>query len=61
MAEVGAFVGDTANYFAIRGIMKVIVTDPYPGAYEELVDIIRMNGLKGKIYLLSIAVRDKER
>ena len=41
VVDVGAFVGDTAIYLAIKGAKKVIVIEPHPGAYEELVENIR--------------------
>jgi len=50
----------TAIYFAIKGAKKVIAIEPHPGAYEELVENIRINGLEGKIVPLNIAVGDKE-
>ncbi|MCG2908007.1 MAG: FkbM family methyltransferase [Sulfolobales archaeon] len=50
----------TAIYFAIKGAEKVIAIEPHPGAYEELVENIRINGLEGKIVPLNIAVGDKE-
>jgi len=60
IVDIGAFVGDTAIYFAIKGAKKVIAIEPHPGAYEELVENIRINGLEGKIVPLNIAVGDKE-
>ena len=50
----------TAIYFAIKWAKKVIAIEPHPGAYEELVENIRINGLEGKIVLLNIAVGDKK-
>jgi len=50
----------TAIYFAIKGAEKVIAIEPHPGAYEELVENIRINGLEAKIVPLNIAVGDKE-
>jgi Predicted methyltransferase len=60
VVDIGAFVGDTAVYFAIKGAKKVIAIEPHTGAYEELVENIRINGLEGKIVPLNIAVGDKE-
>jgi len=60
VVDIGAFVGDTAIYFAIKGAEKVIAIEPHPGAYEELAENIRINGLEAKIVPLNIAVGDKE-
>jgi len=40
VVDIGAFVGDTAIYFAIKGAEKVIAIEPHPGAYEELAENI---------------------
>ncbi|MCG2872343.1 MAG: FkbM family methyltransferase, partial [Sulfolobales archaeon] len=49
IVDIGAFVGDTAIHFAIKGAEKVIAIEPHPRAHEELVENIRINGLEGKI------------
>lgn len=60
VVDIGAFVGDTAIYFALKGAKKVYAIEPHPGAYEELVENIRINALEEKIFPLNIAVGDKE-
>jgi len=59
IVDIGAFVGDTAIYFAIKGAKKVIAIEPHPGAYEELVENknIRINDLEGKIVPLNNSCR----
>jgi FkbM family methyltransferase len=47
--DVGAFVGDSAIYFALRGAEKVIAIEPHPGAYQELLENIRLNNMEDKI------------
>jgi hypothetical protein len=42
VVDVGAFVGDSAIYFALKGARKVIVIEPHPGAYKEMLDNIRL-------------------
>jgi FkbM family methyltransferase len=49
VVDVGAFVGDTAIYFALRGAKSVIAIEPHPKAYEEMVENIRLNGLEDVI------------
>jgi FkbM family methyltransferase len=50
LVDIGAFVRDAAVYFAIKGAKKVIVITPHTGAYEELVENIRINSLEERIY-----------
>jgi FkbM family methyltransferase len=47
--DVGAFIGDSAIYFALRGASKVIAIEPHLGAYAEMLDNIRLNNLKNRI------------
>ena len=47
--DVGAFVGDSAIYFALKGARKVIAIEPHPGAYAEMLDNIRLNNLEDVI------------
>jgi len=49
VVDVGAFVGDSAIYFALKGARKVIVIEPHPGAYKEMLDNIRLNNLENII------------
>ena len=41
--DVGAYIGDSAIYFALKGARKVIAIEPHPGAYAEMLDNIRLN------------------
>jgi FkbM family methyltransferase len=47
--DVGAFVGDSAIYFALRGARRVIAIEPHPEAFKEMVENIRLNKLEGVI------------
>jgi FkbM family methyltransferase len=49
VVDVGAFVGDSAVYFALKGARRVIAIEPHPGAYAEILDNIRLNNLEGVI------------
>jgi len=49
VVDVGAFVGDSAIYFALRGAKKVIAIEPHPGAYAEMLENIRINNLESVI------------
>jgi FkbM family methyltransferase len=47
--DVGAFVGDSAIYFALRGAKRIIAIEPHPGAFAEMLDNIKLNNLEGVI------------
>jgi FkbM family methyltransferase len=49
VVDVGAFVGDSAIYFALREARKVIAIEPHTGAYKEMLDNIRLNNLENII------------
>jgi len=49
VVDVGAYVGDSAIYFALRGAKKVIAVEPHPGAFAEMLDNIKLNNLEGVI------------
>jgi FkbM family methyltransferase len=49
VVDVGAFVGDSAIYFALRGARKVIAIEPHPEAYKEMLNNIRLNNLENII------------
>lgn len=56
VVDVGAFVGDSAIYFALKGARKVYAIEPHPEAYEEMLMNISLNGLGDKIMPINIAV-----
>jgi FkbM family methyltransferase len=49
VVDVGAFVGDSSIYFTLRGAKKVIAIEPHPGAFEEMLENIKLNNLEDKI------------
>jgi FkbM family methyltransferase len=49
IVDVGAFVGDSAIYFVLKGARKVIAIEPCPGAYAEMLDNIRLNNMESVI------------
>jgi FkbM family methyltransferase len=49
VVDVGAFVGDSAVYFALRGARKVIAIEPHPSAFVEMLDNIKLNNMEGVI------------
>lgn len=47
--DVGAFVGDSAIYFILKGAKRVIAVESHPKAYKELIENIRLNGFEERI------------
>ena len=54
--DVGAFVGDTAIYFALKGAKKVYAVEPHPGAYAEMLENIKLNNMEGKVVPINAAL-----
>jgi FkbM family methyltransferase len=44
--DVGAYIGDSAIYFALRGAKKVIAIEPHPLAFKEMLENIKLNNLE---------------
>ena len=59
VVDVGAFVGDSAIYFALKGAKRVIAIEPHPGAYAEMLENIRLNNLEGVIVPLNAGLAGK--
>jgi len=57
--DVGAFVGDSAIYFASRGAKKVIAIEPHPGAFREMLDNIKLNNLENVVVPLNVGLASK--
>jgi FkbM family methyltransferase len=57
--DIGAFIGDTAIYFAGMGAKKVIAFEPAPPLYEMAVKNVRMNRLDNIISVKKEAVGEK--
>ena len=44
--DIGASIGDTAVYFALRGAREVVAFEPYPFPYQFALRNVEANGLK---------------
>lgn len=55
VADIGAFIGDTAIYFAIQGA-KVYSYEPQKEAYRLALENIKLNGLQERVQIYNIAV-----
>ena len=47
--DVGANIGDSSIYFALKGAKKVIALEPLPANYEMAVKNIELNNFKNII------------
>jgi len=59
VVDIGAYVGDSAIYFALKGAKKVIAIEPHPGAYAEMLDNIRLNKLESVIIPVNAGLASK--
>jgi len=59
VVDVGAYVGDSAIYFALRGAKRVIAVEPHPGAFAEMLDNIKLNNLEGVIIPINAGLASK--
>jgi FkbM family methyltransferase len=53
VVNVGAYTGDSAIYFALRGAKKVIAIEPRSNAFNEMLENIRLNNLEDGIIPIS--------
>ena len=51
--DIGANIGDSAIYFALKGAKHVYAFEPYPYSYNIANKNIRLNGLQDKITLVN--------
>ena len=59
VVDVGAFVGDSAIYFASRSAKKVIAVEPQPMAYKEMLENIKLNDLENMIIPINAGLASK--
>jgi len=57
--DVGAFIGDTAVYFALRGARQVVAFEPYPFPYEFVPKNVQANGL-GNVRVINAGVSGRD-
>ena len=58
--DIGANIGDTSIYFALRGAKKVIAVEPAPKTFQAAKKNVEQNGLSNKIVLVMAGCSDKE-
>lgn len=59
VVDVGAFIGDSAIYFALKGAKKVFAVEPHPGAFAEMLDNIRLNNMENVIIPINAGLASK--
>jgi len=47
--DIGAYIGNSAIYFALKGARKVIAIEPHFGAFAEMLDNIKLNNMENVI------------
>ncbi len=58
--DIGANIGDSAIYFALKGAKHVYAFEPYPYSYRIAMQNIKLNKLQGRITLLNKGCGGKE-
>jgi hypothetical protein len=53
VVDIGAGVGDSTVYFALRGARRVIALEPEETYYGELVENVELNGVKDRVIALN--------
>ncbi|ADN49859.1 FkbM family methyltransferase [Vulcanisaeta distributa] len=59
VVDVGAFIGDSPIYFALRGAKKVYAIEPHPDAYKIMLENIMINNMEDKIVPINAALSSK--
>jgi FkbM family methyltransferase len=59
VVDVGAFVGDSAIYFALKGAKRVLAIEPHPGAFSEMLDNIKLNNMENVIIPINAGLASK--
>ena len=59
VVDIGAFIGDSAIYFALKGARKVYAVEPHPSAYTEMLGNIKLNNMEGKVVSINAALGSK--
>ncbi len=59
VVDIGAYVGDTAICFAMRGARHVYAFEPYPFSYNTAMKNVELNKLGDRVTLINKACSDK--
>ncbi|AWR93971.1 FkbM family methyltransferase [Acidianus brierleyi] len=58
--DIGANIGDSAIYFAVKGASHVYAFEPLPSIYEVALRNVKLNNLEDKITLINAGVSSKD-
>ncbi len=59
VVDIGANVGDSSIYFALKGARKVVGVEPLPSVYARAIENVKLNHLEDKIFLINAALGSK--
>jgi len=59
VVDIGANVGDSSIYFALKGARKVVGVEPLPSVYARAMENVKLNRLESKIFLINAALGSK--
>jgi FkbM family methyltransferase len=59
VVDVGAYIGDSAIYFALKGAKMVFAIEPHPDAFAEILDNIKLNNLEHIIVKLNLGIASR--
>ncbi len=60
VVDVGANIGDSSIYFAIKGAKKVLAFEPLPSVYQVALENVKLNRLENVITLINAGVGSKD-
>ena len=58
--DIGASIGDSAIYFALRGAREVIGLEPFPKTYSYAVENVKRNSLSSRVKILRAACQTSD-
>jgi len=59
VVDIGANVGDSSIYFALKGARKVVGVEPLPNVYAHAIENVKLNHLEDKVFLINAALGSK--
>ena len=60
VVDIGSFVGDTPQYFALKGAKSIIALEPHPEAFNVMIENIKLNNLQDRIIPINAALASRQ-
>ncbi|QKR00847.1 FkbM family methyltransferase [Metallosphaera tengchongensis] len=60
VVDVGAYIGDTAVFFAVKDAKRVIGFELLPSVYKVALENVELNGLEDRVALINADVGSKD-